>query len=175
MTEHGDTRWERWLRNVAGLAFWSMVGVAAVGAAQSCLTGCGGNSALKVHASAAVAMRTVLDGAADTIEMERERAQAEAVQEARDEDSARARVALIREEWALVLEGHALAVAAWQTWVDALVLASATDDAEGLHFLARTLAGVVRAYARVAELVIDAGGPRLPAVPAMVAALVGEL
>jgi hypothetical protein len=174
MSDHGDTRWERWLRNVAGLAFWTMFAVGAVGAAQSCM-GCGGNDALKLHAAGAVSMRTVLDGAADTIEMERERAQAEAVQEARDADTARARVALIREEWALVLEGHALAVAAWQTWVDALVLASATDDAEGLHFLARTLAGVVRAYARVAELVIDAGGPRLPAVPDAIAALVGEL
>jgi hypothetical protein len=174
MSDHGDALWERGLRWFAGLAFWSMVGVAAVGAAQSCM-GCGGNDALKLHAAGAVSMRTVLDGAADTIEMERERAQAEAVQEARDADTARARVALIREEWALVIEGHALAVAAWQTWVDALVLASATDDAEGLHFLARTLAGVVRAYARVAELVIDAGGPRLPAVPDAIAALVGEL
>lgn len=172
MTLHGDTRWERWLRNVAGLAFWGMWCVACVGVAQSCLGGCGA-SALKVHASAAVAMRTVLDGAADTIEMERERAQMEAIEAASSEAEARAVVLAVRESWALVIEGHALAVAAWQTWVDALVLASASDDTEGLHFLSRTLAGAVRAYARLAEVVIDAGGPRLPAVPALVAALVG--
>jgi hypothetical protein len=162
------------LRTCAGLLFWVCVVAGIIGAVSS--LGCAsGKDALRAHAAGAVAMRTVLDGSADTIEMERERAQAFAVQEARDEATARSHVARIREDWALVTEAHAVAVAAWQTWVAALVLADADGTSEGLAYLSRTLAGVVRAYARVAELVIDAGGPRLPAVPAMVAALVGEL
>lgn len=121
------------------------------------LHGCGA-SALQRQTTAARITRAALDVTADGLEV------ACAVERVEDADDPAQRA----QRCLRAAEGHDVAVAAWKTWISALVLAEGDDDAmaRAIHMAAPILAF----YQQTAEL-LRALGVNVPDLPPMLMSL----
>jgi hypothetical protein len=114
------------------------------------LVGCGGATALELHAKAALVTKVALDAGGEAIVVARE-ASLMAAAASGGELETRARVASLRESWAVVIEAHELARVAFIAWVDLLAIA-AYEQKYNWEAVLRLLRIATEAYGRVRVL-----------------------